>query len=62
MAFFKATVTFSNSAECWVEAEDAAAATAAFETATEADLRQMTLWLDMFQNLTILEVSAVEEG
>jgi hypothetical protein len=61
MAYYKATLKFESCAECWVEADDEAGARAVLENISEADLRQATLWKDLFRAINNRSVISIAE-
>lgn len=61
MALYKGVVKFTSCAEVWFEAADQTAANAHMENITEAEIRQETLWADIFKDISAQEVVSVEE-
>lgn len=61
MPLYKATLKFESCAIVWIEADDQTAATASLEAISEADLRNSTLWADLFIALASRSVVEIEE-
>ncbi len=62
MPEYKASLKFESTAIVYIEAADEAAATVALEAISETDLRQATLWENLFVDLANRSVLAIEDG
>ncbi len=61
MPEYKATLRYTISSECWLEAEDETAARAKLEALTVPELRQATQWRDLFVEISDQTVIGIEK-